>query len=113
MSPWILQDIGAERQTSQDAHLGFMNAGKSALLGGLNDLATRRLIPHRVDFLMVNPPNSSSCLDLHTPKPTSAGAHPVDRELPNNDGGTEGASWVHGTASEVDLGVFRIKYEEI
>lgn len=27
----------------------------------------------------------------------------MDCELPNNDGRAEGASWVHGTASEIDL----------
>lgn len=27
----------------------------------------------------------------------------MDCELPNNDGRAEGSSWVHGTASEVDL----------
>ena len=33
----------------------------------------------------------------------STGSHPVDRELPNDDGGAKGAGWVHGAAGEVDL----------
>lgn len=32
------------------------------------------------------------------------GSHPVDLELPNDDGRTKGAGWVHGAAGEVDLG---------
>lgn len=36
----------------------------------------------------------------------------MDRELPDNDSRAKGASWVHGTAGEVDLGkTFRIKVQ--
>lgn len=41
---------------------------------------------------------------LPSPMAASKESHPVECELPNDDGRAEGAGWIHGTASEVDLG---------
>lgn len=59
---------------------------------------------------LCGPSTGAATVPMPLPRPspfpmaTSRGSHPVNCELANDDSRTEGASWVHGAAREVDLG---------
>lgn len=71
---------------------------------GQGDLSLQVSVPPTPLEKAAVPVASTWALSPPLPMAASKGSHPVERELPNDEGRSEGAGWVHRTASEVDLG---------